>query len=302
MIPLASAGAHAPTDRVARDALAAVPVSAQSTGCVTDGWNAGDRVVRLTVNGMQRSALVHVPARAVPGPAPLVLGFHGVRGSGREFQTFSGLSPVADRAGFIAVYPDASLPTRVWNAGSGATSSTVDDVAFVSALLDEIERGTCVDLRRVTATGVSNGGGFVGRLACALSTRLAGVAIVAGALAGVAACPVGNPVSVLEMHGTADPIASYWGHNGIGGALPWLTRWLARDRCDPSATLATVAVRVKRFTWRPCLQGTVVEHLVIAGGRHQWPGSHPAEAGPTATISAAQQVWAFLAPRRLTAG
>lgn len=269
-----------------------------SPGCGSGAWAAGDHTVRIPFGGKLRTALVHVPAKAAPGPAPLLIGFHGLGKTGAEFQTFSELTLLADRAGFVVAYPTASRPTLVWNSGSGTRSQNVDDVGFVSSLLDQIERHACIDRRRVTATGVSNGGGFVGRLACALTDRLAGVAIVAGAFAGVAPCPTGPPLSVLEIHGTADPIASYWGRDGVGGALPWVTRWLARDRCNPTVRTARIAVRVERLVWAPCRARTVVEHMVITGGQHQWPESHPADTGPPATISAADQVWSFLAPLR----
>lgn len=277
-----------------------VPASARSAGCATPAWGAGERTVRFAYGGQTRTALVHLPPSATHGPAPLVLAFHGVRGTGAGMQQRSGLSRVADRSGFIAVYPDASSPTHVWNAGSGASSSGVDDSGFVDALIDTIERSACVDVRRVSATGLSNGGGFTARLACDLSDRLAGVAIVAGAMAGVAPCPNGNAVSVLEIHGTDDPTAKYWGRNGIGGTLAWLARWLARDDCDASPTVTTIADRVQRMSWSPCAGGTAVQHLVIKGGLHQWPGSDPPDDGPKATIDAAEQIWRFLAPRRLT--
>ena len=58
--------------------------------------------------------------------------------------------------------------------------SVKDDIAFIGALLDAVEQSVCVDASRVYATGVSNGGGMVARLACELSDRLAAIAPVAG--------------------------------------------------------------------------------------------------------------------------
>lgn len=268
-----------------------------STGCARPLLGAGDHVLHVTVDGAVRSALVHVPARALGHPAPLLLTFHGAGGTGPGMAASSGLLRVADRAGFIAVFPTATAPRRVWSA---YTRSTPPDVAFVTALLDRLQATACVDLRRVSAAGLSVGGGFAARLACDLSRRLAGVVVVAGALAGLGTCPTGNPVSILDIHGTADPVAHYWGRNGVGGVLAWLSRWLARDDCGPTVHTSVAARGVQRLTWAPCRGGSVVQHLIISGGRHQWPGASPPDPGPTSGVSAARAAWQFLAPRRLS--
>lgn len=272
---------------------AAVP----STGCARASLGAGDHVLHVTVDGTPRSALVRVPGRAVGHPAPLLLTFHGAGGTGPRMAASSGLLPVAGRAGLIAVFPTAGAPRRVW---STSARGVPPDVEFVTALLDRLQGEACVDLRRVSAAGVSVGGGFAARLACDMSGRLAGVVVVAGALAGLRTCPTGNPVSVLEIHGTADPTAHYWGRNGVGGVLAWLARWLARDGCGPTIHTGIAAPGVQRLTWAPCRDGSVVQHLIISGGRHQWPGASPPDPGPVSGLSAARAAWQFLAPRRLT--
>jgi polyhydroxybutyrate depolymerase len=75
---------------------------------------------------------------------------------------FSGLNRKADEAGFIAVYPNGTgtHSSFFWNGGNccgSAAQNKVDDVAFISALLDELMRAYTVDAQRVYATGMSNG-------------------------------------------------------------------------------------------------------------------------------------------------
>lgn len=261
----------------------------------------GDRLMRLEVGGLERTALVHVPLRALRGPVPLVLAFHGTGGSGPFMARYSGLSRVADRAGFIAVFPSAHEEQERWTAEQAPRPGAPDDVAFVRALLQEVSLGQCVDAARVSVVGVSNGGSFAARLACELSDRFAAVAIVAGGFGEKLACRVQRAVSVLEIHGTADPVVPYAGReHGEGSVSRWLADWVARDGCETTGRRRAVAPRVVRTDWAGCRDAAAVAHLRILGGAHQWPGATPPDPGPASTISAAEQVWRFLAPRRIS--
>lgn len=284
-------------------ARAAGSESRPTAGCAGRSEKAGDSTVRVQVGGAARTARLHVSRAALHHTAPLLLAFHGTGGSGRFMKRYSGLTVPLDRAGAIGLFPDAS--GRSWHLDDEAGAESMEgDVAFVGALLDAVERSMCVDARRVWAAGVSNGGSFTALLACVMSDRLAGVAVVAGGFSSLPACHPSTPVSVLEIHGTADPIAPYGGHpeDGHRGAvLAWLTGWVRRDRCTRSPRRTTVVARVQRLAWRSCAGGAAVEHLRISGGRHQWPGATPPDPGPRVAISAAREIWRFLAGRRLPA-
>ncbi len=271
-----------------------------SPGCSSAAARAGDVDVAIVSHGARRAARVHVPAAALRGPAALLLAFHGTGGNGRFMERYSGLAAQLDRGpAAIGVFPDADGPR--WNVEEARADA--DDVGFVADLLDAVEARWCVDLDRVTAAGVSNGGSMAALLACAMPQRIAGVAIVAGGFATLPPCRSRWPVSVLEIHGRDDQIVPYWGvpsAGGRGAVVPWLASWIRRDRCrrvHPRAR--TIARATVRYDWGACADGTSVVHIAIAGGRHQWPGATPPDPGPAATISAAAQVWSFLAPRRL---
>src|SRR5207248_243685 len=154
-------------------------------------------------------------------PLPLVLALHGAGGNGRGMEQYTGLSAFADRYGFVAVYP-SSVP-KFWNIT--ASPNKPDDVAFINQLLDVVESQVCIDPERVYATGVSNGGGMVALLACAMSDRLAAVAPVAGNYLPLPPCHPDRPVSVLEIHGTAVKSVPYRIVPGFMG------QWLAFDGC-----------------------------------------------------------------------
>jgi len=277
--------------------------SSASPGCARPARGPGDLRVRIVVDGAVRTALLHVPRAALGQPAPLVVAFHGTGGSGPFMAGYAGLSRVADRAGFIVAYPSADAEQERWTAERPPRPGAPDDVAFTRRLLDALLDGHCVDPTRVSAVGVSNGGSFVARLGCELSERLAAIAIVAGGFGEGSSCRPARAVSVLEVHGTDDPVVPYRGReDGEGSVTRWLAGWVQRDGCAPAGRRRMVAPRVQRTDWVGCRAGTSVAHLRIAGGRHQWPGATPPDPGPVSTISAAREVWRFLASRRLTGG
>lgn len=261
---------------------------------------AGSVLQRLTVDGRQRTALVHIPAGIPSGRRlALILALHGVGGNGPQMERYSGLSRVADQGGFIVAYPSSS--GSFWN--SAGESRLPDDVRFISRLITDLEQTECVDPQRVFATGVSNGGEMVALAACQLSSTIAAIAPVAGGYDGLRACRPARPVSVLDIHGTADQVVAYFGSGRptADGVPPFVNDWVRRDGCSPRAVVRQLAPRTTSYRWGRCLGGVTVEHIKVRGGRHQWPGATPPDPGPPATICAACTVWSFfsaLRPRR----
>jgi len=249
----------------------------------------------LEVGGVRRSYRVYLPSRLTPYHAvPLLLALHGGGGSGAQFERDSGFDGLAEADHFIVVYPDGT-PTRsgaggrVWNAGgccgvADQAHEDVDDVAFVRALIGKLRASYPIDRRKVFATGHSNGAMLSLRLACELSDELAAVAVQSGVLF-VDGCRPSQPVSVLEIHGTADenvPIDGGRGSRDISGSdypppLQGLKTLAARNGCPSAAKTSTDphnhAVHY-RF-WSPCRAGTAVEWVTITGANHAWMG-HPA--------------------------
>jgi polyhydroxybutyrate depolymerase len=140
----------------------------------------------IRVGGLQRSYLVHVPkGHSQTTPMPVVLALHGATMNAAMMAWFSGLNPKADEAGFLVVYPNGTgtRESFTWNGGSCcgyAMQNNVDDVAFISALLDDLMRTHPVDARQIYVTGMSNGAIMAYRLALELSERIAAIAPVDG--------------------------------------------------------------------------------------------------------------------------
>jgi polyhydroxybutyrate depolymerase len=272
---------------------AAETPTAQGGDCAPPA--SGDTTVRLTVAGEVRSALVHVPpGAALRTPAPLVIALHGQGGDGPWMAGYTGLSELADREGFIALYPSARPQRRSWALRAGDAH---DDMPFMSLLIDRALAGLCADPARVYVTGVSNGGGFAGRIGCELSDRVAAIAPVAGGYRALAPCRPARPVSVLEIHGTSDPVVPYAGRppDRAGSVTRFLLGWRRIDGCPGRAQRRALAAGVAWLGWSGCAEGTRVEHIRLAGVGHTWPGARAADGtrapGPLWASAAA---WRFL--------
>lgn len=266
----------------------------------------GDYDCSLGSSGLKRTFRVHVPtgydaARA----APVVLVFHGGGGTGRFIQRQSRMDSVADRYGFIAVYPDGRH--RTWNAGAcceEAMRRNVDDVKFVDDLLTALQARLAVDARRVYATGFSNGAMLTHRLACELPHRFAAIAPVSGVIM-VPECPGRNGVSVMVFHGTADP-RSLW-EGGLGDKDPskgtresipaTMDRLKSRYACAAESRVSFQRGAVTCTTRPQCRDDVEVTLCRVEGGGHQWPGGEPVwsdRLGPLNTdISASELMWQF---------
>jgi polyhydroxybutyrate depolymerase len=247
----------------------------------------------LQVDGRQRTYLLHVPP-GLPAdrPAPLVLVFHGGGGQAAGTETtMTHFSELADKEGFLVAYPQGV--GNNWNDGRDNPSSTaatenVDDLAFVLALLDAIGKDHPVDGKRVYATGISNGGIFSHYLAANHPEKIAAIAPVAGGLADPfhKQFHPKEPVSVLILEGTDDPLVPYDGGRlraGDRGKVrptdETVKLWVEADGCaagpmeeDLPDRDANDGCTVKRVTYAGGKGGAEVVLYRIKGGGHTWPG------------------------------
>ena len=231
-----------------------------------------------------------------------MLFFHGNGGSAADMDAESGLSELADRRGFLAVYPQglAVGAGKPFWAGAGRVDLGVDDLRFTADLLDHLQERLCVDPARVHAGGFSAGGGVTAWIACELAGRVAAVAAVSGALfAEPGDCRPARPVPVLAVHGTNDEVVPYGGFGPSPGwplrlpSLPaWLAGWAARDGCTVDAAVFLDTREVTGARWSGCRAGAEVVHYRVNGGGHQAPRT-------IAGRSLAEVLWEFFAAHPL---
>lgn len=307
----------------------------------------GEDAVCLVPQWRDRDFLLHLPADYdASGAYPLVVALHGGGGDKEGMNRLTCgdgdeadpgcLTEVAEREGFVVVYPDGvanGLGFRTWNHGGDAEGlqcphaceEGIDDVAYVAALLDEVQRVASVDPKRVYVTGFSNGGGMSHRLACELAGRIAAIAPVGGAnqFALSHACAPARPVPVLQIHGSADPCWPYDGGPGSCLAVQDGTYaaaeasvigtadapgWALRNGCEPAPASTTLpdddgdgAVTTER-RFVGCDAEVIL--MTVDGAGHTWPGGHQyleveEIGGLSRDFRASERIWQFLRDKRL---
>jgi polyhydroxybutyrate depolymerase len=240
----------------------------------------------LTSGGVRRDYLLHLPADYDPArPRPLVLSFHGHKRTSAYQEELSGFSSTPD----IAVYPRGLVGTDGETAWTGAPySAAADDVRFTADLLDQLQRELCVDPARIYAAGKSNGGGFVGVLACRLPGRIAAFAPVSGAFYPEGgACRPSRPAPILDFHGAADTTIPYAGvpAKGLPPLPAWLAGWADRNGCQgPPDTREEHRGVVHISHWPPNRCRAEVLHYKIDGLAHFWPSTQPNPDSPKPTV------------------
>ncbi len=238
--------------------------------------------------GLLRTYLIHLPPDYnEDNDYPLVINMHGLGSNANEQQFYSQFDQVADTAGIVMVYPNGV--NNVWNI---TFDSGVDDVGFISALIDTISTNYSIDLDRVYSTGMSMGGFMSHRLACQLDNRIAAIGSVTGTLAYPNCFPQ-RAFPVLQIHGTADSTVPY--------ALvpPTMAHWIIQNECLDTTTIdlpdidTTDQSTVTKSIYSPCDSEVEVILYTVIGGEHTWPGA-PIEIGITNyDINASVEIWNF---------
>lgn len=296
--------------------------SIRSTG-FADYLSPGDHTFMLTHGNRTRTAIVHVPPRAVEARRlPIVLNFHGGGGNGANEQEYSLMDRLADREAFIAVYPNGTGRLGnwllTWNAGTCCAYSVinnVDDVGFTRALIAKLTESIPIDRRRIYATGLSNGAMMSHRLAAEAGDLIAAVAPVAGGMV-LPSIKSSRAVPVMHIHSVDDPRALYTG--GLGPPFPltksqvfhpnidqMILRWVKHDGCAAEPIVAdrrvendTRAQSATRYVYARCRDGAEIDLWKLTGAGHVWPGGKQKVLervlGPsTQIIDANQEMWNF---------
>jgi polyhydroxybutyrate depolymerase len=273
----------------------------------------------IQVGALQREYILHIPAKLDKNkPLPVVFVFHGGGGSAIREAKSSGFAALAQRERFLVVYPQGI--GQNWNDGRVTTVSQahrdgVDDLAFFDAMLASMAKEYAIDNKRVYATGLSNGAIFSHYLGANRADRIAAIAPVAGGIADPfhKDFKPSEPVSVLIIQGTKDPIMPYEGgeialrggkaRGRIIGTDETIELW---NRNNGSATEPNGVelpdrdpkdgCRVKQYRWLQ--KSTEVQLLRLDGGGHTWPGGAQSLSsrivGPVCQdFDATTVIWAF---------
>jgi polyhydroxybutyrate depolymerase len=235
------AGALPDTGGDATDATTAI---AQGP-CNGNTLKPGNTTVMIQSGGQARSYILHVPPK-YDGTTrlPLVVDMHGKGGDAQGQMSGSGWLAKADAVGIVMIYPQGLYAS--WNAGPAgcpilmcccepAQDYSIDDAGFIRAAVTKTEQDGCIDITRIYATGLSNGGCMSHWLGCDAADMFAAIAPVS--CANMIACTPSRPISVVEFRGKQDTDVMYDG-GAIGptthdwpSAAADFTKWSGLDMC-----------------------------------------------------------------------
>lgn len=247
-----------------------------------------DELVTIDVDGRERRYHLFIPGGGPEEPAPLVVDIHPALSTPEDQEALSGMRIKAAAEGFIVAQPAGQL--RSWDIITG----NGDDVAFIRAVVADVQSRTPIDPDRIYATGMSNGGGLTDQLACTAGDLFAAAAPVAGWYVPSVECGDDAVIPVMAFHGTADLVVPYSGMGPFFVAVEeWAADWAVRNGCDTEPTDERITDDVVKRSWSGCEADT---HLfTIEGGAHGWPGSDVSilAVSSTDTISATDLIWDF---------
>jgi polyhydroxybutyrate depolymerase len=189
-----------------------------------------------------------VPPGYAGQPLPLVILLHGYSGSGQAMDDYLNMSSIAATRTFLLATPDGAVDAlgyRYWNATDACCAANApvpaDDVGYLTAVIDDVSFRYSVDPQRVYIIGHSNGGFMAHRMACDRASRIAAIVSIAGAQwSYLPYCQPSEPVSVLQVHGTADTTILYDGGPGYPGARTTVADWATLNRCTTDFYTAAV--------------------------------------------------------------
>lgn len=261
----------------------------------------------IVVDGLTRTYLVNLPPNYYDSSSfSLVIALHGGGGSGENFELSTGLTDKANSEHFIIVYPDGYLGpgnNRTWNAGNccgAAESQNINDVKFISKLIDKLISDYKINPKKVYITGHSNGGMMTYRLASELSNKITAIAVNSCSMVVTSPIHPSIAVPVLHMHSILDTHVPYNGGIGINGySFPpvdsVLNVWANIDACNvnPQTTSYTGYLYKE---WIGCTPNTTIQLYLTNDGGHSWPGGNnvnPNADPPSTVINANDLLWNF---------
>lgn len=253
--------------------------------------------------GIMRTYKVYVPSIYNSNNAvPLVLNLHGYTSNMDEQEVYGDFRPIADTANFIIVHPNGVADTAGTRSWSCFGIGTINDVGFLSTLIDTIALHYAINAQRIYSTGFSNGGFMSYELACKLSNRIAAIASVAGSMAVTQFlnCVPSHNIPIMQIHGTDDPTVLYAGDVWYVSADSLVHYWQLKNNCNanPIHTMVPDIVTsdlcsADHYVYNNGMQGSTVEFYKITDGKHTWPGAPINLSVTNMDFSASKEIWRF---------
>jgi polyhydroxybutyrate depolymerase len=251
---------------------------------------------------------------------------HGAGGSGKNVFESTGWTEMGEKEGIVTVFPngtprDESRPEsfsrnpQTWNSGAtislssgelSAIAKKIDDIGFLTQLIERVCRQIKIDRRRIFVAGHSNGAQMAYRFASERSPMIAAVGVMAGH-SYAEQKPLASPVSLVQIVGDNDPFTPMAGGKaGVLGrtmtvppALDSPRHWAESIGISDSAKVSRDDSTLTIRRWGPGSNGAEVLSIVVKGHGHAYLSRqdrfHPAILfGPTMnSINATETMWEF---------
>ena len=254
--------------------------------------------------GISRSYKLYIPAMYNgTSSVALVLNLHGLGSNSQQQMFYGDFRTIADTANFIIVHPqgtyESSLAANYWNAYFGRA---VNDIDFLAEMIDTISAHYNIDINRVHSTGMSNGGYMSLALAAGLNDKIASVASVTGSMTHIFPSSTVNtkPISVMQIHGTADSTVKYGGDGNSKSIQNVLNYWISHNNTNSTPVIDSIPntcitdnSTAIRYIYGSGTDNTKVIHYKIIGGEHTWPNSAFTTGVTNRDFDASKVIWAF---------
>lgn len=229
----------------------------------------------IDVNGVNRTFLVSYPENPTE-PCPLIINMHGYTSNAYSQQIYSQMDQYAHPQNIAVVYPQGLNNTSgitSWNIGTFWDENAYDDIGFLSALIDDINSNFNIDLDRVYACGMSNGGYMTYELACELSDKITAFGSVTGnfMLNNNQECDNNREIPIIHFHGTADGVVDYYppsfdGALTVGESIQY---WSEFNNLN-AENFDIINDNVERYIYFNDNSLTTFVHIKVIGGGHEW--------------------------------
>jgi polyhydroxybutyrate depolymerase len=243
----------------------------------------------ITVDGIERTYILHIPKILDKAtPAPLVFVLHGGGGTGKGMNKLTGFNKISDIYGFILCYPDGI--DKHWNDGREVNITyingvEVNDVKFLSLLIDTLLDKYNIDSSRIYSCGISNGGMMSFRLGCEINNKIAAIAPVAISMSErlYNSCSPGKTVPVMIIFGDDDPLVPFeggsikWDRGEVVSVKKTVEFWVKNNICNDTPLETEIdneddETSVKKFVFSGSSVRNEVVYFHVYGGGHTWPG------------------------------
>ncbi len=285
----------------------------------------GDMTMSVEVDGIEREYFVHIPEGYNSEELfPVVFVLHGGGGNAEKLGRYTGFTKLADQEKFIVVYPQGY--DKHWNDGrknikSKAHEEDINDIKFFNEMIKALNLLFKIDESRIYAVGISNGAMMSFRIACELSDKFAAIAAIAGSCPEVLSeCTPENPISILIINGTDDPLVPFHGGNvkvfkktrgKILSTMETIKKFVLYNECGIKPvnfydidTVKDDDMIVHVQEYKNEKTGVEVVLYKIEGGGHTWPGKKQYAPkfmiGKTnKDIDATEVIWNFFKNKKL---